>query len=179
VTIAANHTVAEDGVPVLLAGRVSSGRRDEVVTLEQDECGPAPWRLLRRVRTGDGGGWSSYATSDVGVRLRARWRGALSRVIAVRARPEVDLAPGGQRLHAIVRARVYFPGARIELQTFRAGAWRTVASARLVRLGAAGQFAQSSADFTTPQAHGTYRVLLPNAAAAPCYVATTSASLRL
>jgi hypothetical protein len=53
------HSVAEDGVPVLLAGTFASRRRGEVVTIEQDECGPAPWRPLPRVRTGDGGGWVS------------------------------------------------------------------------------------------------------------------------
>lgn len=178
-TITANHTVAEDAVPVLLAGIVSSHRRGEVVTIEQDECGPAPWRPLRRVRTGGGGGWVSYATTDVGVRLRARWRGVVSRVIAVRTRPEVTIAPSAARLHVLVRARVYLAGARVELQAFHGAAWRTVATGRLARLGAAGQFAQSATDFKAPRAHGTYRVLLPNASAGPCYIGAASAPLRL
>jgi hypothetical protein len=179
VTIAANHTVAEDGIPVLLGGTVSSGRRGEVVTIEQDECGPAPWRPVRSVRTGDGGGWSSYAASDVGIRLRARWRGALSRVIQVAARPEVDLSPGGNRLHVLVRAAVYFPGGRVLLQGFRGRSWKTTATARLTRLGAAGQFAQSGVDFAAPRNHGTYRAVLPNASAAPCYVGAASAPLKV
>ena len=179
VTITSSHTVGEDGVPVLLAGTISSRRRAEVVTIEQDECGPPPWRPLRRVVTGDGGGWSSYASSDVGVRLRARWRGAVSRVIVVRARPELTIAPSGRRVDVLVRARVYFGGARVELQVFRAAAWRTVATTRLVRLGAGGQFAQSSAEFGAPRGHGTYRVVLPNASAAPCYVGAASAPLKL
>jgi hypothetical protein len=129
VTITSNHSVAEDGVPVLLAGMVASRRRGEVVTIEQDECGPAPWRPLRRVRTGNGGAWVSYATSDVGVRLRARWGRTVSRVIRVVARPEVDVAPSGRRLHVLVRAHVYFPGARVELQAFRSGRWRTTSTA--------------------------------------------------
>ena len=179
VTITANHTVAEDTVPVLLAGTVSNRRRDEVVTIEQDECGPAPWRPLRSVETGPGGGWVSYATTDFGVRLRARWRGVVSRVIRVVARPEVDVAPAGARLHVLVRAHVYFPGSRVELQAFRGGRWRTTATIRLARLGAAGQFAQSGADFATPRAHGTYRVVLPDASAAPCYLGAASAPLKL
>ena len=125
---------------MLLAGTVSNRRPGEVVAIEQDECGPAPWRLLRRVRTGDEGGWVSYATSDVGVRLRARWGGTVSRVIRVVARPEVDVAPSGRRLHVLVRARVYFAGSKVELQAFRGGRWSTTATARLARLGAAGQF---------------------------------------
>lgn len=166
-------------MPVLLACTVASRRRGEVVTIEQDECGPAPWRPLRRVRTGDGGGWVSYATTDVGVRLRARWGRTVSRVIRVVARPEVDVAPSGRRLHVLVRAHVYFPGARVELQAFRGGRWRTTATARLARLGAAGQFAQSAADLVAPRAHGTYRVVLPNKSAAPCYVGAASAPLSL
>jgi hypothetical protein len=130
VTITSNHSVAEDGVPALLAGTVASRRRGEVVTIEQDECGPAPWRPLRSVRTGDGGGWVSYATTDVGVRLRARSGRTVSRVIRVVARPEVDVAPSGRRLHVLVRANVYFPAARVELQAFRGGRWRTTATAR-------------------------------------------------
>jgi hypothetical protein len=179
VAITSNHSVAEDGVPVLLAGTVASRRRGEVVTIEQDDCGPPPCRPLRRVRTGDGGGWVSYATTDVGVRLRARWGRTVSRVIRVVARPEVDVAPGGRRLHVLVRAHVYFPGARVELQAFRGGRWRTTATTRLARLGAAGQFAQSAADLVAPPAHGTYRVVLPNKSAAPCYVGAASAPLNL
>jgi hypothetical protein len=179
VTIRANHTVAEDTVPVLLAGTFSSRRRGEVVTIEQDACGPAPWRPLRRVRAGDGGGWVSYATTDVGVRLRARWRGAVSRVIEVTARPEIDLSPGGRRLHVLVRAHVYLPGARVELQAFRSGRWTTTATGRLARLGAAGQFAQSGTDFTAPGTHCTFRAPLPDASAAPCYTGAVSAPLKL
>ena len=179
VTITANHTVAEDTVPVLLAGTVSNRHRGETVTIEQDECGPAPWRPLRSVKTGDGGGWVSYATTDVGVRLRARWRGVVSRVIRVIARPEVDIAPAGARLHVLVRAHVYFPGSRVALQTFRGGRWQTTATSRLARLGAAGQFAQSGADFAMPRGHGTYRVVLPSASAAPCYTGAASAPLRI
>ena len=178
VTVTSNHAVAEDGVPLLLAGAVSSRRRGEVVTIEQDECGPPPWRPLRRVVTGDGDGWSSFAASDVGVRLRARWRGAVSRVIAVRARPEVTIAPSGRRISVLVRAHVYFAAVPVELQVFRAAAWRRVAASRLTRLGAAGQFAQSRAEFAVPRGHGTYRVVLPNASAAPCYVGAASAPLK-
>jgi len=143
VTITSSHTVAEDGVPVLLAGTISSRRRTEVVTIEQDECGPPPWRPLRRVVTGDGGGWSSYASSDVGVRLRARWRGAVSRVIVVRARPELTIAPSGRRVDVLVRARVYFGGAgaspdeprRILSRPTSASAARVAASVMSARAG--------------------------------------------
>jgi hypothetical protein len=72
VTIHANHAIAENGVPLLLSGIVSSGRRGEAVTIEQDDCGPIPWHPLRTVRTGEGGGWVSYAGGDESFRLRAR-----------------------------------------------------------------------------------------------------------
>jgi hypothetical protein len=65
------------------------------------------------------------------------------------------------------------------LQAFRGGSWKTTATARLTRLGAAGQFAQSGVDLAAPSKHGTYRALLPNASAAPCYVGAASAPLKV
>jgi hypothetical protein len=169
----------EDGVPLLLRGSVSSGRAGEPVTVEQDDCGPVSWHPLRTVQTGAGGGWVSYADANTNIRLRARWRSAVSRVIAVGARPELTLAGAPGSLRVLIRAYDWFDRKTVELQRLEGTRWRTVATARLAKRGAAGQYAQTSGAFMKKVGHGLYRAVLPSAAARPCYVAGFSGSLRL
>ena len=179
VTIRANHTIAEDGVPLLLSGTVSNGQPGEGVTIEQDDCGPIPWHPLRTVRTGQGGGWVSYAGGDQNFRLRARWRGTVSKTIRIGVRPELTLAGVSGSLRVIIRAYDWFGGKTAQLQRARATRWETVATAKLAKHGSAGQYAQTWGAFTQKVGHGVYRAVLPNASAAPCYVAGFSATLRL
>jgi hypothetical protein len=179
VTINANHSVAEDTVPLLLRGAVSSGRAGEPVTIEQDDCGPIAWHPLRTVRTGPGGGWVSYANGDENFRLRARWKGHVSRVITIGVRPELSLAGVPGSLRVLIRAYDWFGGKTAQLQAAHGGRWQTVAIARLVKRGAAGQYAQTTGTFTKKVGHGLYRAVLPVRSAAPCYVAGFSPTLRL
>ena len=179
VTIRANHAIAEDGVPLLLSGRVANGRRGEAVTIEQDDCGPVPWHPLRTVRTGDGGGWVSYAGGEENFRLRARWKGSVSNTIKIGVRPELSLAGVPGSLRVVIRAYDWFGGKTAVLQQAHGTRWRTVARARLVKRGAAGQYAQTIGTFTRKVGRGLYRAVLPTASARPCYVAGFSASLLL
>jgi hypothetical protein len=179
VTIQANHAIAEDGVPLLLSGAVSNGRRGEAVTIEQDDCGPIPWHPLRTVRTGSGGGWVSFAGGDENFRLRARWRTNVSRVIRIGVRPELTLAGAPGSLRVIIRAYDWFGGKTAHLQVARGMKWQTVATAKLVKRGSAGQYAQTWGTFTKKVGHGLYRAVVPDASAAPCYVNGSSGTLRL
>jgi hypothetical protein len=179
VTIRANQTIAEDAVPLLLSGAVSNGRRGEAVTIEQDDCGPIPWHPLRTVRTGEGGGWVSYAGGDENFRLRARWKGHVSKVISIGVRPELTLAGGSGGLRVVVRGYDWFGGKTAQLQKARGTAWQTVATAKLAKHGSAGQYAQTVGTFTKKVGHGVYRAGLPNDSAKPCYVAGFSRALRL
>jgi hypothetical protein len=179
VTIHANHAIAEDGVPLLLSGAVSSGRRGEAVTIEQDDCGPIPWHPLRTVRTGEGGGWVSYAGGDQNFRLRARWKGSVSKAIRIGVRPELTLAGVPGSLRVVIRAYDWFGGKTAQLQRASGTRWQTVAAAKLVKRGSAGQYAQTWGTFTKKVGRGLYRAVLPNASAAPCYAAGFSGTLRL
>jgi hypothetical protein len=179
VTLRANHRIAEDGVPLLLSGSLSNGRRGEAVTIEQDDCGPIPWHPLRTVRTGDGGGFVSFAAADENIRLRARSRGAVSNVVKVGVRPAITIAgvPGSIRM--VIRAYDWFGGKTAQLQIQRGTRWQPAATARLVKRGSAGQYAQTWATFTKRVGHGLYRAVLPARSAAPCYVAGYSPTVRL
>jgi len=179
VTIHANHSIAEITAPLLLSGAVSSGRAGEPVTIEQDDCGPIPWHPLRTVHTGPGGGWVSYAGGDENFRLRARWKGNLSSVITIGVRPEVSLAGVPGSLRVLIRAYDWFGGKTAQLQAAHGGRWQTVATARLVKRGAAGQYAQTTGTFAKKVGPGLYRAVLPARFAKPCYVAGFSATLRL
>ena len=178
VTIRANHRIAEDGVPLLLSGSVANGRRGEAVTIEQDDCGPVPWHPLRRVQTGQGGGWVSYAGGEQNFRLRARWHDAVSRVISIGVRPSLSLYGTRGSLRVLVRAYDWFPGKTAELQVLHGQRWQTVARARLVKRPAAGQYAQTVGTFTKKIPRGVYRAVLPGRAAAPCYIAGASDAVR-
>ena len=177
VTIEANHTVADD-TPLLLRGAVSSGLPGETVTIEQDDCGPVPWHPLRRVQTGQGGGWVSYAGGEQNFRLRARWHDAVSRVISIGVRPSLSLYGTRGSLRVLVRAYDWFPGKTAELQVLHGQRWQTVARARLVKRPAAGQYAQTVGTFTKKIPRGVYRAVLPGRAAAPCYIAGASDAVR-
>lgn len=179
VTIAANHAIAEDGVPLLLSGAVSNGRRGEAVTIEQDDCGPIPWHPLRTVRTGAGGGWVSYAGGDLNFWLRARWKGFVSRAISIHVRPVLTLAGVPGSLRVTIRAYDWFGGKTAQLQVVRAGRWEKVATTKLVKRGSAGQYAQTVGTFTKKVGRGLYRAALPDRSAAPCYIAGFSGTLRL
>jgi hypothetical protein len=179
VTIQANHKIAEDGVPLLLSGAVASRRRGEAVTIEQDDCGPIPWHPLRTVRTGNGGGWASYAGGNANFHLRARWKRSVSRVIGVGVRPELTLAGVSGSLRVIIRAYDWFGGKTAQLQVARATQWQTIATANLVNRGSAGQYAQTWGTFTKKVGHGLYRAVLPPGSAAPCYAVGYSGTLRL
>jgi hypothetical protein len=177
VTISANHAIADE-TPLLLRGAVSSGRPGETVTIEQDDCGPIPWHPLRQVRTGDGGGWVSFASGEQNFRLRARWHGAVSRVIAIGVRPSLSLYGTRAAVRVLIRAYDWFPGKTAELQALHGGRWQTVARATLAKRPAAGQYAQTVGTFTKKIPHGVYRAVLPSRAAAPCYLAGSSEAVR-
>ena len=179
VTIFANHSVMEDGVPLLLRGAVSSGRPGERVTIEQDDCGPIPWHPLRTVRTGNGGGWVSYAAGDENIRLRARWGRTLSRTIRVGSRPDVTLTGVSGSLRILIRGYDWLGGKTASIQALRGTRWQPVATVRLVKTGAAGQFALTIGRLTRKLPGGLYRAVLPARSAAPCYLGATSGTLRL
>ena len=166
-------------MPLLLRGAVTSGRAGEPVTIEQDDCGPIPWHPLRTVHTGPGGGWVSYAGGDQNFRLRARWKGNVSRVITIGVRPELSLAGVPGSLRVLIRGYDWFGGKTAQLQAAHGGSWQTVATARLVKRGAAGHYAQTTGTFTKKVGHGLYRAVLPARSAAPCYAAGFSPALRL
>jgi hypothetical protein len=149
------------------------------VTIEQDDCGPIPWHPLRIVRTGESGGWVSYAGGDQNFRLRARWKGSASSVIRIGVRPELTLAGVPGSLRVVIRAYDWFGGKTAQLQKASGAKWTTVATARLVKHGSAGQYAQTWGMFVRKIGHGIYRAALPNRSAAPCHVAGFSAALRL
>src|SRR5262249_6008001 len=98
---------------------------------------------------------------------------------AIGVRPEVSLAGVPGSLRVLIRGYDWFGGKTAELQAARGGRWQTVAAARLVKRGAAGQYAQTTGTFTKRVGHGLYRAVLPTGSAAPCYVAGFSPTLRL
>ena len=103
----------------------------------------------------------------------------MSSVIGVGVRPEPTLVGVPGSLRVIVRAYDWFGGKTAQLQAARGTKWQTVATAKLVKRGSAGQYAQTWGTFTKRVGHGLYRAVLPARSAAPCYAVAYSGTLRL
>ena len=179
VTITSSAKVAEDGVPTLFGGFVSSRRPGETVTLEQDDCGPIPWHPVLSVKTADQGGWRGFANPTINSRYRVRWRKAVSRVITIKARPQLTIAPLDRGISIQVLAFDFFDKrtALLEQLVPATRRYRVIARTRLARAGAAGIYAATTGVFHVTTS-GTVRASLPDREARPCYTGGHSPPIR-
>jgi hypothetical protein len=180
VTIASNAKVAENAFPTLLGGFVSSRRPGETVTLEQDDCGPIPWHPVLTVKSADQGGWRGFANPDINSRYRARWRKTVSRVITIKARPQLNIVALDRGIRLQVLAFDFFDGrtALLERRDPATRKYHVVARTRLERAGAAGIYAATTGIFRVA-IRGTVRARLPEGEARPCYTTGFSTPIRL
>lgn len=167
---------------VSLFGSVDNGRQGETVTIQARDCGQKFFRAVAGATTRDGGGWSTEYFAGISTTLRAVWNEAASAELRLPQRVMVRL----RRLRAgefevSVVAKSPFWRKRALFQRFdsRLGTWKTVKSVVLTQSGAAGNFAASSAKFSSSLPRGVLvRAFIPLAQARPCYLAGASRLLR-
>jgi hypothetical protein len=179
ITIAVRPTIQGRAEPLVVSGSVTSGKKDETVTVQFKQCGlyPVQFRDHFEVKTEDGGGWSvATAVSTNGV-FRAVWGGETSNEVPVQKRADVRLAPAPPKRYEVqVVEQASFWRKRILIQRFdkRTRKWVVAKTLRLENSGAApgSVYVWSTTDeFAVPVPKGTtIRAVLPLAQAKPCHI---------
>lgn len=172
VTIAATPPiVSSQGPTTALAGVVSSREAGEPVTVESMSCRARNFEVFARLRTTDGGTWSTVGYVDGRTLFRARWRDTTSPKLVVPVRPRIVLGQISRRLfRVILQLGVHANGKRLALQRFDADerAWKTVKT--FVFTSPSTGWPQMTLSATVPKG-AQLRLALPRAQARPCYLA--------
>jgi hypothetical protein len=180
ITLDVRPTIYGRQGPLGVSGSVTSGKKDEKVTLQFKQCGlyPLQFRDLLEVLTEEGGGWSTPTGIPANGVLRAISGGDVSNEVPVKARVDVRLQPTPDRRYEVnVVARWSFWRKQVLIQRFdrRSRKWVSLQRMVLGENGAAGgsTFVWSSTRKFTPKVSRgtTIRAVLPLDQAKPCFIA--------
>ena len=184
VTIAARPSVVGSDHPITLYGSVRSRRPGETVEIETRDCGQTFFRGFAATHTDAGGTWSSEFFPGITTEVRAVWKGRKSRAVKVFQRAMLRFAPKASdrtRFVVSVVARAQFWRKRIVVERFdaRRSQWRRYRLVVLTKQNAPGEFVWTSGEFSARVPKGTLRrAVLPANQAGPCYLTSTSPSVR-
>ena len=184
VTLSARPTEAGPEQGVTLFGTAAGARVGESVDIQAKDCGQATFHTAGGAHVTAGGDWQTDFFPGINTTLRAEWRGNLSREVTIRQRASVRLEPhptNPKRFEVAIAAKASFWRKRVLFQRL-AGVWKTVKPVHLTESSAppGATYVWSRAEFGTTLPRGTrVRVLLPQAAASPCYVSAASRLLRV
>jgi hypothetical protein len=161
--------------PLALSGTVASGRAEEDVTIQINECTFPGWRDSFTTHTDAGGVFNTHAGALVEATFRARWKGSVSPGVTVQTRPGVRLEVNGRNKWAVgVLAQRSFLDRRVQLQRFdRAKArWQTVRTFRLTKKFRIGVSSWTYGYTRYRAVRGSQlRAYVPRSQAKPCYLA--------
>jgi hypothetical protein len=172
VSISARPTVVTANDSVVLSGRLANGATGQSIQIEMSDCNGYGWRAVDHTETTSLGAWAVDIQPNVTTEFRARWRTTPSKVVTVRARPDIFIDNHHHaRLLVLVRANDYFKRALLER---RAGTrWVRVKSFALGR----GGFG-SAADLHLKLPRGTHlRVSLNRAQVGRCYLPASATTV--
>jgi hypothetical protein len=179
VTINVRPTIQGRAGPLVVSGSVTSGKKDERVTVQFKQCGlyPAQFRDHMELTTHDGGGFSLETGVSANGAFRAVSGGETSNEVPVQKRADVRLAPDPPKRYEVqVVEQASFWRKRVLIQRFdrKLGKWVLIKKLRLENSGAApgSAFVWSTTDeFAVPVPKGTtLRAVLPLAQAKPCHI---------
>lgn len=184
VTLSARPFEAGPEQAVTLFGTADGARVGDSIDIQAKDCGQATFHVAGGAHVGAGGNWETEFFPGINTTVRAVWRGDVSRTITLRQRASVRLEPkpaNPKRFDVAVVAKASFWRKQVLFQRL-AGVWKTVRPVRLTESSAppGATYVWSRAEFRTTLPRGTrVRVLLPQAAASPCYVSAASRLLRV
>jgi hypothetical protein len=184
VTLFARPLLAAPQGGVTLSGSIPGGRVGETIDIEARDCGQPTFQTAGGAHAGVSGEWQTEFFPGITTTLRAVWRGRVSRTITVSQKASVRLEPhptAAKRFQVVVAAKTSFWRKHVLFQRL-AGTWKTVRPVTLAESSArpGATYIWSSAEFRTTLPKGTrVRVLLPQAAASPCYRSAASRMLRV
>jgi hypothetical protein len=177
ITISVHPTIYGRLGPLVVSGSVTTGKKDEKVTVQFKQCGlyPVQFRDLLEVVTEEGGGWSAAMGIAANGALRAVSGSDVSNEVPVKARADVRLAPhGGKRYEVDVVAALPFWRKRVLLQRFDRArrTWKTVRKLVLTKQFGPGLIWSTTERFRVDLPKGTtIRAVLPLDQARPCFIA--------
>lgn len=183
-TIAARPSIVAPDHPITLHGTLPSRRGGELIEIRTKECGQSFFRAFSTTRSDAGGTWSAEFFPGITTQVRASWRGRASRVIVVRQRALLRFAPKASDrtrfvVSVVARAQFWRKSVRIERLERPPGTWRPYRSVRLTTQHSPGTWVWTSGEFTARVPSGTLlRAVLPQAQAGPCYLESTSLTVR-
>ncbi len=184
VTITALPVVAASDHPVTLFGTVPSGRPGELVEIQAKECGQSFFRAVSTTHSQNGGRWTAEFFPGITSAVRARWKTRVSKAVIVKQRAMLRFAPKAfdrTRFVVSVLARAQFWRRYVAVERYdrRRNAWRPLKRVVLTEQNAPGSIVWTSGEFTARTPSGTMlRAVLPASQAAPCYLASTSLTVR-
>jgi hypothetical protein len=177
VTISARRVGGQPGTRIDLLGSVDNGRAGERVDVQAKDCGTRYFRIVQGATTHDGGNWSTSYFPPMNTTLRAVWKGATSREIAIRTPVYMSLTPLGRRTYGVwVGSRGQFSRKYVVVQRLERslGTWKDI---KRIRLTNAETRRPTRVGVNVPS--GTMlRVFMPLAQARPCYMQGYSNSVR-
>lgn len=196
VTMGIRPSIVRYGQKPEIFGAVTSGKADERVTVQFEQCGlyPAQFRSFMTTNTIDGGAWT--LSELYGVRLqitssgsfRAVWGDQVSREVKLQVRAFVHLnrLRSGGRFEVRVAGTQSFWRKRVRVERFdtRLRTWILVRSLPLTDSEGSLDYGEPILISTTEPFRPavpkgtTLRAVLPLAAARPCYLAGYSLLLR-
>jgi hypothetical protein len=184
ITISARPTQAGPEQAVLLSGTADGARVGEEIDIQAKDCGQSTFHTAGGAHAGAGGGWQTEFFPGITTTVRAVWRGNVSREVTISQKASVRLErhpASPRRFQVAVTAKTSFWRKRVLFQRL-AGTWKTVKPVLLTESSAppGATYVWSRAEIRTTLPQGTrVRVLLPQAAAGPCYVSAASRLLRV
>jgi hypothetical protein len=184
VTVAARPAIAPADHPVTLYGTVDSARPGERVEIQAKDCGHSFFRSVTTTTTELGGKWTAEFFPGITASVRAVWKGHVSKPIVVRQRALLRFAPKANDRSVFVVsvvARAQFWRKRIVIERFspRSGRWSVFRSVVLSKQTAPGEAVWTSGELRARVSPGTLlRAVLPAGQAAPCYLGSTSLTIR-
>jgi hypothetical protein len=165
---------------VVFSGVIPTRAAGEYVTVMYEKCGFNFSTAIAGATTQEGGVWEASPSVAVasGV-FRARWNNRLSAPVRYRAPARVFFSrQRGRKFRVAVTAEAKLKGGFVALQRLAGGRWVHVRRIRLTIEGSAGYGGAYWAEFKVLRRGLTLRIFVPEATAAPCYVAAASQPVR-
>lgn len=182
--LAASVPAVTYGKPVTLSGQLSPQKSNQAISIQGTECGTTKPAKAATVKTGANGAFSGPVTPTTGTSYQATYKAAKSPAVALSVQPLLELtkvATGSYTAKAT--AGEALTGKFVLFQRYQQLRKRWVQVKRLALGAAVPGTAKpamvSSVSFKAKLPRGTrVRVAISAAQAGPCYVASSSKSLR-
>ena len=182
-TLTSSATAVAYGKPLTLSGQLSGGKPSQTVGVDGTACGNTRTAKVTSAKTTATGAYSAAVTPTGGTSYQATYKNVKSASVPVTVKPLLVLSKTGTTWTAKVTAGQALTGKAVLFQRYVKlhKRWKQVKRVLLTAStpAATKPTVVSSATFTVKLARGTrVRLMITTAQAAPCYVTSTSASLR-